>query len=68
MFEETKISVRSPECDTNIFNIVAGYLQSCVDNVLRTSVDLIKENSLKLKIDKKQTISGRNNNKRRLRR
>ena len=50
----TKVKVRSPDGDTDYFDIVAGVLQGdtlapylfiiCLDYVLRTSIDKIKEN------------------------
>ena len=53
-----KVKVHSPDGDTDYFNIVAGVLQGdtlapylfiiCLDYVLRTSIDLMKENSFKL--------------------
>ena len=52
------MKVRSPDGDTDYFNIVAGVLQGdtlvpylfiiCLDYALRTSIDKIKENSFKL--------------------
>ena len=52
------MKVRSPDGDTEYFDIVAGVLQGdtlapylfiiCLDYVLRTSIDKIKENSFKL--------------------
>ena len=52
------VKVRSPEGETDYFDIVAGVLQGdtlapylfiiCLDYVLRTSIDKIKENSFKL--------------------
>ena len=54
----TKVKVRSPNGDTDYFDIVAGVLQGdtlapylfiiCLDYILRTSIDKIKENSFKL--------------------
>ena len=51
--------VRSPDVDTDIFYIVAGVLQGdilasclfiiCTNYVLRTSIDLMKENGFTLK-------------------
>ena len=51
----TKLKVRSPDGDTEYFDIVAWVLQEdtlapyhfiiCLDYVLRTSIDKIKENS-----------------------
>ena len=53
-----KVKVRSPDGDANYFNIVAGILQRdtlapyrfiiCLDYLLRTSIDKIKENGFKL--------------------
>ena len=58
LYRNTKVKNRSPEGDTGYFNIVAGVLQGdtlapylfiiCLDYVLRTSIDKIKENGLKL--------------------
>ena len=54
----TKVKVGSPDGDTDYFNIVAGVLQGdtlapylfiiCLDYVLRTSMDKIKENGFEL--------------------
>ena len=54
----TKVKVRSPNEDTDFFNIVACVLQGdtlapylfiiCLDYVLQTSVDLMKENGFTL--------------------
>ena len=54
----TKVKVRSPDGDTEYINIVAGVLQGdtlapylfiiCLDYVLRTSIDNIKENGFEL--------------------
>ena len=56
LYRNTKVS--SPDGDTDYFDIIAGVLQGdtlapypfiiCLDYVLRTSFDKIKENSLKL--------------------
>ena len=58
LYRNTKIKVRSPDGDTDYFKIVAGVLQGdtlgpyifiiCLDNMLRTSIDKIKENGFKL--------------------
>ena len=58
LYRNTKVKVCSPDGDTDYFNIVAGVLQGdtlspylfiiCLDYVLRTSIDEIKENSFKL--------------------
>ena len=58
LYRNTKVKVRSPDGDTDYFDIVAGVLQGdtlapylfiiCLDYVLRTSIDKIKENSFEL--------------------
>ena len=58
LYRNTKVKVRSPDRDTDYFDIVAGVLQGgtlarylfiiCLDYVLRTSIDKIKENGFKL--------------------
>ena len=58
LYRNTKLKVRSPDGDTEYFDIVAGVLQGdtlapylfiiCLDYVLRTSIDKIKENGLEL--------------------
>ena len=57
-FENIKVKVRSPDGDTDYFDIVARVLQGdtltpylfiiCLDYVLRTSIKKIKENDFKL--------------------
>ena len=42
LYKNTKVKVRSPDGDTDFFDIVAGIIY--VDYVLLTSVDLVKEN------------------------
>ena len=59
LYKYTKIKVCSPHGDTDYFVIVPGVLQVdtlapnffiiCLDNVLRTSIDKMKDNGLKLK-------------------
>ena len=54
----TKVKVRSPDGDTDYFDIVAGVLQGdtpapylfiiCLDYVVRTSIDKIRENGFEL--------------------
>ena len=54
----TKVKARSPDGDTDYFDIVACVLQGdtlasyrfiiCLDYMLRTSIDQIKENGFKL--------------------
>ena len=58
LYRNTKVKVRSPDGDTEYFDIVAGVLQGdtlapylfiiCLDNVLRTSIDNIWENGFVL--------------------
>ena len=58
LYRNTKVNVRSPDRDTEYFDIVAGVLQRdtlapyffiiCVDYVLRTSIDKIRENGFEL--------------------
>ena len=57
--KKTKAMIRSPDGDTNFFDIVARVLQGdrlvpylfmiCLDYVLQKSMDLIKENGFMLK-------------------
>ena len=58
LYRNTKVKVRSPDGDTDYFDIIAGVLHGdtlapylfiiCLDYVLRTSIDKIKENSFEL--------------------
>ena len=51
LYRNTKVKVGSPDGDTEYFNIVAGvpYLFTiCLDYVLRTSIDKIRENGFEL--------------------
>ena len=58
LYRNTKVKVRSPDEDTEYFDIVAGVLQGdmqdpylfiiCLDCMLRTSIDKIRENSFEL--------------------
>ena len=58
LYRNTKVKVRSPDGDTEYFDIVAGVLQGdtlapylsiiCLDYVLRTSIDNIRENGFEL--------------------
>ena len=58
LYRNTKVKVQSPDGDTEYFDIVAGVLLGdtlasylfiiCLDNVLRTSIDKIRENGLEL--------------------
>ena len=54
LYRNTKVKVCSPDADTDYFNIVAGVLQGdtlvpylfiiCLDYMLRTLIDKVKEN------------------------
>ena len=58
LYRNIKVKVRSPDGDTDYFDIVGGVLQGdmlapylfiiCLDYMLRTSIDKIKENVFKL--------------------
>ena len=58
LYRNTKVKVQSPDEGTDYFDIVAGVLQAdtlapclfiiCLDYVLRTSIDKIKENGCEL--------------------
>ena len=58
LYRNTKVKVCSPDGNTDYFDIVTGVLQGdtlalylviiCLDNVLRTSIDKIKENDFEL--------------------
>ena len=58
LYRNTKVKVRSPDGDTEYFDIVAGVLQGdtlapylfiiCLDYVLRTSIDRMKESGFKV--------------------
>ena len=58
LYRNTKVKVRPPDGDTEYFDIVAGVLQGdtvapylfiiCLDYVLRTSIDKIRENGFEL--------------------
>ena len=64
LYRNTKVKVRSPDGDTDYFDIVAGVLQGdtlapCLfiirlDDVVRTSIDKMKENGFKLMDEQKQ--------------
>ena len=59
LYRNTKVKVHSPDGNTEYFDIVAGVLQGdtlasyffiiCLDYVLRTSIDKIRENGFELK-------------------
>ena len=58
LYRNTKVKVRSPDGDTDYFDIVVGVLQGdilapylfiiCLDYKLRTLIDKMKDNSFKL--------------------
>ena len=58
LYKNTKVKVRSPDGDIDFFDMVAGVLQGdtlapylfiiCLDYILRTSIDLMKENGFTL--------------------
>ena len=58
LYKNTKVKVRSPDGDTEYFDIIAGVLQGdtlapylfiiCLDYVLRASIDKIRENGFDL--------------------
>ena len=58
LYKNTKVKARSSDGDTDYFDIVAGVLQGdtlapylfiiCLDLMIRTSIDLMKENGFKL--------------------
>ena len=58
LYRNTKVKVRTPDGETDYFDIVAGVLLGdtlapylftiCLDYVLRTSIDKMKENGFKL--------------------
>ena len=67
LYRNTKVKVCSPDGDTDYFDIVAGALQGdtlapylfiiCLDYVLRTSIDLMKENCFKLTKERSRRYS-----------
>ena len=77
LYRNMKVKLRSPDGDTDYFDIVAGALQwdtfapflfiICLDYVLRTFIDLMKENGFTL-AKKEQNIRHTNNYGRELRR
>ncbi len=51
LYRNTKVKVRLPDGDTEYFDIVAGVLQGrhyCLEYMLRTSIDKIRENGFEL--------------------
>ena len=78
LYRNTKVKVRVPNRDTGYFDIVAGVLQGdtlgpylfiiCLDNVLRTSIDKMKDNGFKLTKERSRIYLATNNYVRGLRR
>ena len=58
LYKNTEVKIRSPDGNTDYFDIAAGLLQGdtltpylfiiCLDYVLRTSIDEMKDNGFKL--------------------
>ena len=74
-YKNTKVNVYSPDGDTDYLDIVAGVLHGdtlapylfiiCLDYVLRTSIDLMKENGFQLTKERSKRYSAqkkKNNN------
>ena len=67
LYKNTKVKVRSPDGDTDYFDIVAGVLPGdtlapylfiiFLDYVLRTSIDIIKDNSFKMAKERSRRYS-----------
>ena len=67
LYRNTKVKVCTPEEDTDYFDIIAGVLQGdilaiyfviiCLDYILRTSIDIIKEDCFKLIKERSRTYS-----------
>ena len=71
LFKNTKVKVHSPDGETEYFDIVAGVLQGdtqasylfiiCLDYVLRTSINKIRENDFELIKKRRRRYSAKNN-------
>ena len=71
LYKNTKVKVRSPDGDTDYFDIVAGVLQRdtlapylfiiYLDYVLRTSIDIMKDNGFKLAKERIRRYSAQTN-------
>ena len=69
LYRNTKVKVRSPDGDTDYFDVVAEVLQGdtlapylfiiCLDYILRTSIDKIKENIFKLTKERSRKYSAK---------
>ena len=70
LYKNTKVKVRSPDGDIDYFDIVAGVLQGdtsspylfiiCLDYVLRTLIDKMKDNDFKLTKEKSRRYKTNN--------
>ena len=71
LYKNMKVKVRSLDGDTDYFDTIAGVLQGdmlalylfiiCLDSVLRTSIDKMKDNGFQADKGKKQKIPSTNN-------
>ena len=75
LYRNTKVKVRSPEGDIDYFDIVSGVQGDtlapflfiiCLNYVLRTSIDKIKENGFKLTKERSRRYPHKNNYQRAL--
>ena len=67
LYKNTKVKVRSPDGDTDYFDIVADVLQGdtlasylfiiCLDYVLTRSIDIMKDNGFKLAKETSNSVS-----------
>ena len=67
LYRNIKVKIRSPDGDTEYFDIVAGILQGdtlapylfiiCLDYVLRTSIDKIREKCFELRLRSRRYLS-----------
>ena len=67
LYKNTKVNVRSPDRNTDYFDIVAGVLPRhtlapflfiiCLDYVLRTSIDIVKDKGFKLAKERNRTYT-----------
>ena len=48
LYKNTKVKVRTPDGNTDYFDIVVYLFIICLDYVLRTSIDIMKDNDFKL--------------------
>ena len=74
LYRNTKVKVRSPDGDTEYFDIVAGVLQGdllapylfiiCQDYGLKSSIDKIRENGFELTKKRSRRYPAKNNYRR----